>query len=201
MDEKTEDLRDIFIDTTGAEEVTASQEETPGNLLGGDEDAAAGERVAALVALVDERYGLDTPLSPEEYERVVYGVFDGESDAEMAEAIGVEESAVFGARMDLHLVRDDDREAPFSLDRLRELMSRDVGLPERVDTLDTDEPTVRHYSRVAAADLESTRANHRFRDEFRDLLTDADLAESHAEGGRDESLLEAAEDIESNVSF
>ncbi|ERH03736.1 MAG: hypothetical protein J07HR59_00858 [Halorubrum sp. J07HR59] len=127
MDEKTEDLRDIFIDTTGAEEVTASQEETPGNLLGGDEDADAGERVAALVALVDDRYGLDAPLSPEEYERVVYGVFDGESDAEIAESLGVEESAVFGARMDLHLVRDDDREAPFSLDRLRELMSRDWG--------------------------------------------------------------------------
>jgi hypothetical protein len=77
MDEKTEDLRDIFIDTTGAEEVTASQEETPGSLLGGDEDAAAGERVAALVALVDDRYGLDAPLSPEEYERVVYASSTG----------------------------------------------------------------------------------------------------------------------------
>ncbi len=201
MDEKTEKLREIFIDTTGAEEVTESQEETPGSLTGGDENAAAEERISRLVAVIDEQYGLTTSLTAEKHERIVYGVFEEKSDTKLADELDVERSTVFIARMDLHLVSEADREAPVSLEYLQQLILEDAPIPERAATLESDEATIRHYSRVVAADLESTRANHRFRDAFRDLLTDANLEESHAAGAQEDGLAEAAEDIETNVSF
>jgi hypothetical protein len=43
--------------------------------------------------------------------------------------------------------------------------------------------------------------NHRFRDAFADLLTDADLSARLAEDARRDGLEEATEDIETDVSL
>jgi hypothetical protein len=43
--------------------------------------------------------------------------------------------------------------------------------------------------------------NDRFRDEFRTLLTDADIEDAHAATARDDGLREATEDIETDVSL
>jgi len=50
-------------------------------------------------------------------------------------------------------------------------------------------------------DLTSTRANDRFRDEFRDLLTDADIEGSHAETARNDGLEEATKDMETDTNL
>jgi len=202
MDEKTEELRDIFIDTTGADTVTESQEEGPGSITKSDEDGTA-DRLAELIDAMRAQYEFTTSLDDADYERVVRGFFDGESDETLAADFDTDADTVFAARMDLHLVDEADRDAPFDLDELKRLSVDDVavaGRPAHLDA-DVDADTVRHYSTVVDADVESTRANHRFRDEFEQLLTDADLETSHASEVHDDGLEEAAEDIETNVSF
>lgn len=200
MDEKTAELRDIFVETTGSDTVTESQEESPGSLA--DEDREGDEaRVRELVAMMRERYEFSSDLSDADLERVVELYHEGADDAAIADAVGVDEDAVFDARMDVHLVRESDREAPFDLDDLRSLHVDEVPLDERAERLGSDEATVAHYAEVVEADIESTRANDRFRDEFGELLADADLeggltAEAHEDG-----LREATEDMETDVSF
>ncbi|MFC7071105.1 conditioned medium-induced protein 4 [Halobaculum lipolyticum] len=198
MDEKTAELRDIFVDATGGETVTERQEEGRGSLA---TDSNADERIAELVARMRDRYEFGSGLSDEDYRRVVVLFFEDAPDAAIAEELGVDEAAVFDARMDLHLVRDADREAPFDLAALRSLHVEDVPMAERAAELDADEETVTHYSRVVAADVRSTRANDRFRDEFAELLTESDLKTGLTEDAREDGLREAAEDIETNVSF
>ncbi|MFW5918156.1 MAG: conditioned medium-induced protein 4 [Haloferacaceae archaeon] len=199
MDEKTEQLRDIFVDTTGADTVTESQEEERGSLSDAEEDIE--RRIESLVERMRERYDFRTDLSVEQLREVVVEFFDDAEDEAITEALGVDSETIFDARMDLHLLRDSDREPPFSLDDLRELVVEAVPIEVRAARLDTDVATVEHYSQVVAAELASTRANLRFVDEFTDLLTDAELSESHAANARESGLEEAAEDIETNTQL
>ncbi|SMO56717.1 hypothetical protein [Halorubrum cibi] len=209
MDEKTEELRDLFVDATGSETVTERQAESPGSLVDRDDDAVA-DRVAALVATMRERYGFDSDLGDAGYERVVVGFFDGEDDAAIADALGgsgsavdsgIDARAVRDARLDLHLVADADRDAPFEYAALKRLLAADRSVEAAAAELDADAETVREFVPVARADLASTRVNDRFRDEFRALLTDADIEDAHAATAREDGLREATEDIETDVSL
>lgn len=199
MDDKTAELRDIFIDTTGSDTVTESQEEDRGSLT--DDDSDSEDRVAEIVATMRGKYDFDTDLDDERLEEVVRRFYADESDAVIASALDRDEEAVFEARMDLHLIRESDREAPFDLADLRTLLVEDASVEERADALEADEATVRHYSEVVEAELEATRANDRFRDEFAELLTDAELSDRYAQDAREDGLSEATEDIETDVSF
>jgi len=76
-----------------------------------------------------------------------------------------------------------------------------VSIDERADELGVDEGTVRRYGAVVEADLESTRANDRFRDGFRELLTDSDIEGPLASEAREDGLEEATEDMETDVAF
>lgn len=170
MDEKTEQLRDIFLDVADDGRVTERQEEGRGSLVGGD-----GDREAAVRAVVDEmreRYEFRTGLDDDALVRVVEGVFEGEDDAALAAALDVDREVVVRARLDLHLLREADREAPFDFEELRRLVVEDVPVPEAADRLDASESTVRRYRAVAEAELESRRVSDRFRDEFADLFAD-----------------------------
>ncbi|GAB3414622.1 hypothetical protein GCM10027435_09800 [Haloparvum alkalitolerans] len=200
MDEKTEELRDIFVDATGSETVTERQEESPGSLADRDE-ASVEERLAEVVAAMRDRDAFATDLDDAALRRVARGHFAGESDAEIAAAVDATADDVFEARMDLHLVSEADRDAPLDLDALRRLDAEGVPVEERADRLDADRETVRRYSAVVAADRAATRANERFRDAFRELLTDDDLSEAHARDAREDGLREATEDIETDVSL
>ncbi|ESP88654.1 hypothetical protein [Candidatus Halobonum tyrrellensis] len=200
MDEKTAELRDIFVETTGSDTVTENQEESPGSLA--DEDREGDEaRVRELVGMMRDRYEFASDRSNPELERVVELYYDGADDAAIAEALGVDEDEVFDARMDVHLVRESDREAPFDLDDLRSLHVEEVPLADRAERLDSDEPTVARYTEVVEADMESTRANDRFRDEFDELLADADLEGGLTADAHEDGLQEATEDMETDVSF
>jgi hypothetical protein len=199
MDEKTAELRDIFIDTTGSDTVTESQEETRGSLTGTGGQAEA--RVAELITTMRGKYTFVSGLGDDDLQQVVERFHEDESDADIADAIGVDEDTVFDARMDLHLVRDGDRDAPFELDALRTLLVNETPVDERAGELGADEALVAHYSEVVEADLESTRANDRFRDEFEELLTDSALTNRMARDAREDGLREATEDIETDVSL
>ena len=221
MDDRTAELRDLFVETTGEESVTESQTAATGS-LSTDADDAVDERLPALVAEMADREEFDADLPEPDLRRVVRAFFrrdgDGEvdtpswsADADDAVAASLSTDAdaetVFDARMALHLVADADREAPVPYGVLRRLVldaadaddpdaALDAALPG-----DVDPDTVRRYREVVAADLASRRVNHRYRDAFADLLTDADLSTRLAADARRDGLEEATEDIETDVSL
>lgn len=113
MDDKTAELRDIFLDATGGEgTVTERQAERRGSLVDVDDPAAVDARLRDLVATMRERYEFETDLEPDAYVRLIHGFYDGEDDAALAETLGVGAATVLQARLDCHLVREDDDETP-----------------------------------------------------------------------------------------
>jgi hypothetical protein len=227
MDEKTADLRDLFVDATGSESVTERQDADRGTLVDRD-DEAVDDAVRDLVAAMRDRYGFSTPLDDAAYALVARGRFDGADDAAVATAIrdalaereegdgeidpdGVDAETVRKARFDLHLVRESDREvdadggddgdAPFAYADLKRLTAAGNSIVECAEKLDAAPDTVARYAAVARTDIASTRANDRFRDAFRDLLTDADIEGSLASDAREDGLRDATEDIETDVSL
>jgi len=196
MDEKTEELRDIFIDVTDSDTVTESQEETPGTLV--DDEGDVRERVDDVIARLRERYAFETGLTDEELRAVAVRFFEGEDDGTVADALGVDPETVFLARTDLHLLRDDDA-AGVDLDALGEHEGEDAA--EVADALDCEERAVGRGRRVLATRDETRRANDRFRDEFEELLADGDLSGRLTEATRDDGLEDATEGMETDVSF
>jgi hypothetical protein len=113
MDDKTAELRDIFLDATGGEgTVTERQAERRGSLIDVDDPAAVDARLRDLVATMRDRYGFETDLDPAAYVRLIRGFYAGDDDAALAEAVGVDRRTAFRARLDCHLVRADDEDTP-----------------------------------------------------------------------------------------
>jgi len=223
MDEKTEELRDIFVDVTDESTVTERQEDTPGSLTS---DESTAERVEAVVRRMDERYTFDTDLPNAALARLVEAFYDGASDTALAEraadaadgtATDEDESTetddgstadapdlsrrdVFRARMDLHLVREADTDAPFALGDLRDRLADDEPIAEIADEFDAAESTVRRYRRVLETQAERRRIGDRFREEFDEILSDADLASLTEDVTRD-GLDDATDGMENDLSF
>jgi hypothetical protein len=201
MDEKTEELRDIFVDVAGEETVTESQTEGPGSLVDTD-DATVDERLAAAVERMAERYEFDTGLDTDAYVAVVRGFYASEADETIAADIDVDADTVFAARMDLHLIGGDDTDLPVDLPALRAaLADGDTDVGEVVAGSDADESTVERAVSVAAAQNEARRVSHRFQSAFEDVLTDAGLADQLTASIQEDGLDEAAEDIETDLSM
>lgn len=200
MDDKTAELRDIFLDATGEETVTERQTERRGSLVDVDDPAAVDDRLRDLVATMRERYEFETDLDPDAYVRLIRGFYEGEDDDALAEALDTVAETVVRARLDCHLVRDADR-AGDAFASIRERIVADDDDATIVDDVGTDAEAVAHVRRVVTAEREATRANDRFRAAFTELLTDADLSDRLASDSREDGLREATEDIETDVSF
>lgn len=198
MDDRTEKLRDIFVDATGAEGVTERQRDDRGSLVDAARDA---DSVRPVVERMRERYEFAVDLDTDALVRVAEGFFAGASDEALAADLDVDPETVFRARMDLHLVGDADLDAPVDRDALRALVVEGADLDACVAALDADRETVARARRVVRAQLASTRANGRFRDAFAERLTDADLSTRLASDAREDGLAEATADLETDVSF
>ncbi|WP_049947200.1 hypothetical protein [Halarchaeum acidiphilum] len=81
MDEKTRELRDIFVDVTEGETVTETQEEGHGSLA---TDTEIDDRLRDAVAAMRERLDFRTDLDDEALARIVRGVYAGDDDAALA---------------------------------------------------------------------------------------------------------------------
>ncbi|WP_336001036.1 conditioned medium-induced protein 4 [Halorientalis halophila] len=202
MDEKTEELRDIFVEVTDEETVTERQEEGPGSLADADEGEVAA-RVEAVVERMRDRYTFETALGTDALVTVVRGFYDGDDDATLADALVVTPETVFRARMDLHLLDDADTAFPFDLATLRDAREDpdDPDPTALAADLDSDSDTVARALDVVETQAEIRRVSGRFRSEFEDAIPDAALSVRLTESAREDGLREAAEDIETDTQF
>lgn len=200
MDEKTQELRDIFVEVTEESTVTERQDEARGSLTEDDERRVA-ERLEDVIGRMRGRYEFETDLPDEALRRLVRRFYDEASDGEIADALDVSRRDVFDARTDLHLLRDSDTAAPFDLEELRDLLDAEYTDGEAATVLDTDESTIGRYRQVIRTRQEIRQTSGRFRDEFDEILTDADLGARMTEDVRETGLEDATEGMETDVSF
>lgn len=200
MDEKTEELRDIFLDVADEETVTEHQEETHGSLTS---EEAVDERLRSVIDDMRDRYEFQTTFSNDELVEVVRGYYAGENDTRIARRIGDKSlsKSVSRARFDLHLLRDRDTDAPFELARLRDLLESERSMASVAEELGVSESTVRRYRRVLEVRAEIRAVGDRFRDEFESVLHDRELSDRMTEDIREDGLDDATEGMETNVSF
>jgi hypothetical protein len=198
MDEKTEELRDIFVDVTDAETVTERQAEARGSIA---DDAVDRDRLGETVARMREEFDFDTSLSDDDLVAVVEGFYGGESDTAIGEDLEASRETVFRARMDLHLIRERDTDAPFDLADLRERLRAEASTEAIAEELDVSPSTVRRYRRVVRAREEARRVSDRYRSEFEDAIADADLSARLTSDMKDDGLEDATDGMETNVSF
>ncbi|WP_435196642.1 helix-turn-helix domain-containing protein [Natronomonas sp. EA1] len=199
MDEKTEELREIFMDVAGGDTVTERQEESRGSLS--TDEARDDDYLESVVRSMRERYDFSTELSDSALVTVVRGFYEGAGDSDIADDLGVDRRVVFRARTDLQLVRDRDRDAPFDLDELRALLDEGLAVTEIADELDVSESTVRRYRRVVEAQRNIQRTGERYLEEFRDAFVDLDLGASMTDDMKEDGLEDATEGMETNTSF
>lgn len=197
MDEKTEELRDIFMDVTDEDTVTETQEEERGSLT--EDEGKEAERLENVVRDMREAYDFSTDLSDRELVRVVRGFYEGAGDTAIADDLDVSRKVVFRARIDLHLIRDRDTDAPFDLQELRASLVEDAPVAEVADHFGVSESTVRRYRRVVEAQTEARRVSERYRSEFEDALVD--LSASMTEDVKEDGLDDATDGMETDVSF
>lgn len=200
MDEKTEELRDIFIDVTDSDTVTESQTDERGSLT---DETAVSDRLEELVADMRERYEFNTDLDDEQLCQLIQQFYDGAADAEIAREIDTDRRVVFRARLDLHLLRDRDTDAPFAMEEFRRRVTADgeSSASTLAAEFDVSESTARRYRRIVHAEDESRRANDRYRDEFDSILGDADLEGSMTQEATQDGLDDATDGMETDVSF
>jgi hypothetical protein len=196
MDEKTEQLRDIFMDVAGEGSVTESQAAGRGSLTDADE-ATVEERLGETVARMRERYEFRTGLEDDALVTVVRGFYAGRDDGELAEDLGVDASAVREARLDLHLLRESDDDADFDVAAFRKHVVDDATDAELAGAFDIDTETAARHRRVVESQTAARGVSHRFTSEFEDALADAGLAVQHTAAVRETGLDEATEDIDS----
>lgn len=198
MNEKTAELRDIFMEVTEDDTITEQQEESKGSLT--EDEREIEGKLHAIIERMRDQLEFDTNHSVDEYLTVVRGFYDDERDAALADRLDIDQETVDRIRHDLHLLRERETDVPFDPAEFRELVAEDHTDSEIADALDITESVVRTHRRVVETEDEIRRVNSRYTDEFEELLTDADL-EEHTEDVTQDGLDEATEGMETNVSF
>jgi DNA-directed RNA polymerase specialized sigma subunit len=150
-----------------------------------------------------EEYEFDTDRSDAEYAHLVRTYYEGEEDAEIAEALDVDRREVVRARLDVHLVRDRDRDAPFELKRLRRLLNDDDSTGEIAEELDVSASTVRRYRRIVETENAIRSVSARYQADFEDVLTDAGISSDMTSDVKEDGLEDATEgaEAESDMSL
>jgi DNA-directed RNA polymerase specialized sigma24 family protein len=198
MDEKTEELRDLFLDVSEDETVTESQQNAHGSLASDDEIDA---RLTSAVARMRDDLGFTTDVEDDVLAAIVRAYYEGADDEEIAANLDVDlpPQGVRAARLDLHLLRPEDTETDFDLAALRELA--DASPADAAESLDVDEATVETYRRVLRVRAHIQRTNARYPIEFEDALQDTQIADRLTHEARDDGLEEATEGQEIDVGF
>jgi FixJ family two-component response regulator len=196
MDEKTESLRDIFIDVADESTVTDRQEDTRGSLA---RDGTPEERTEEVIEALDERYDRSTNLDETQLVDLVAAFYAGDNDDAIADALDESSRTVERARLDLHLVRERDTDAPIELSALRERLD-DADAATVAADLDIPESAVEHHRRVAETQAARRAVGDRFRDAFDEIYLDTDL-DTHTDEATRDGLEDATEGMENDLSL
>lgn len=200
MDEKTEELRDIFLDVADDETVTESQEATRGSLIGDSEDV--GERLRGVIASMREQFTFRTDLDDGGLETVVREFYDGVDDTDIADSVGGTEETAFWARLDLHLLRDEElAEMVDAAETVRTHHAEGATPDEVADALSLDEGTAERALGLVDAEARARRVSYRYRTAFEEILTDADMTVQFTADTHEDGLEGATEGAETNVEF
>jgi hypothetical protein len=202
MDDKTEQLRDIFMDVADEETVTESQHESHGSLAT-DEDSVDA-RLRAAIGRLREKFELRTALDGEQLCRLVRAFYAGDDDETIAAELGCTRREVFRTRMDLHLVCDEDLPGETLQSAIR-AAGADEPDEETTDRLAAEfemEPAAVERAREAVAAVDrSRRVSQRFRTAFEETLTDADLSVQFTADAHEDGLEDATDGAEVDVEL
>jgi hypothetical protein len=180
MGERTDELRDLFESVTGTTEVTERQRRPRGTL------SADRETRAALAGEIEQMQGelaFEVDLSVPALTTLLEAFYDGQDDATIAETVteahdvALDGDTVARARLDLHLVRNDER-PPSALDEDLAALSRGETEVESLTAAhDVAPETVERWLAVRETIAERRRVADRYRQAFESQLADRDLAE------------------------
>ncbi len=201
MDEKTEQLRDLFVEVTDEQMITESQDAARGSLTG--EDDSVDERLESVIERMRERFQFETAWSLESYRHLLRRFYQGHDDPEIAEALSCPEDVVFQARMDLHLLHEDDpRGVEIDEETTASIRNRREHDPGQVAAaLDCRTEAVERALAVIRARDRTRRVSNRFTLAFEEIVTDIDLRTQFATETRDDGLKDATEGAEVDVDF
>lgn len=194
MEDKTEELRDIFLSVSEEETVTESQTDDRGSLLGQSEG-----NLEAVVEQLREKFGFDLSISDEQRCRLIRGFYDGTDDEQLAEELDLDPDTVFEARMELHLLRDE--EPQLGAETVEAIRESDRPAEELVGELDATAEEIRRCRAVLDTRARSRRVSQRFRTAYEERLTDVDLSDHLAADTHEDGLDGATEGAEVDVDF
>lgn len=200
MDEKTERLRDLFMDVAGGETITERQQESRGS-LGTSEQI--DEHLQSVIEIMIDRYGIETTLSIDDLVTLVKRFYAGDSDSEISDALekNVSPGTVTRARINLHLVTEDDKNPSFDFESFRAHVSNSIPIAEIASEFDISETTARRYRQIVEIETERRLVGDRYRDEFSRIIEDRDLSDQLTKEIHESGLEDATEGLETNVSF
>ncbi len=200
MDEKTKQLRELFMDVAGDTTITESQAAGRGTLQTATD---VDSKLRAVIALLLDSYDVRTSIPIDDLVVVVKRFYEGATDAEIATELEVSVSpkTVSRARINLHLITDDDKHPSFDYAAFREDVLSGMPVDALAEAYDVSATTVSWYKLIVETEQERRLVGDRYRDEFARLLDDRDLSAQLTKEIRESGLRDATEDIETNVSF
>lgn len=194
MDEKTEELRDIFLSVSDEESVTESQTESPGSLLG-----ESGGDLEEVLEQLREKFGFALSLADNERIELITKFYNGKDDSELAEELDLDKETVFDARMELHLLREEEPQVgEKTVDRIRE---SDKSAEDLAEEGGTTVEAIQRGRAVLDTRARSRRVSQRFRTAYEERLTDAELSAHLAVDTQEDGLDGATEGAETGVDF
>lgn len=199
LNDKTEALRDIFMERSEAETVTQTQTDDRGSLTG--DEQAADEHIRRVIDEMRDRYEFRTDLDDSVLTDIVHGFYADRSDAQLSDELGLAAETVFRARLDLHLLRESDTDAPIALAELGDLLDEGLSVEDCAERLGVDPATVDRYKAVLSTRRAISSVSRRFRSEFEDALPAVSISDSLTDEIREDGLDDATEGMETDVSL
>ncbi|ERH09026.1 MAG: hypothetical protein J07HX64_00778 [halophilic archaeon J07HX64] len=202
MDEKTEQLRDIFMDVADGETVTETQQDAHGSLA--TDEGSVDAQLQSVLERLHGKFDLQSSLEDDQLCQLVRAFYAGEDDDAIAGSIGCTSEAVFRTRMDLHLVRDDEvpnEELETAIRAEDPEFDGDVPVDRLAAEFDADRNRIERAAAAVAAVDRSRRVSQRFRTAFEEVLTDADLSVQFTAEAHEDGLEDATEGAEVGVEL
>jgi hypothetical protein len=203
MTDRREELQELFESVTGTDAVTERQRHDRGTLSGG------GDGRPGLLETIDELRStleVETDLSRPALATIVEGFYEGEADREIAQSVTAAHETVTArdvaeARLDLHLLRDEERPPEAATEALVAVEAGEATVDAAASAVDRPPATIRRWLAVRRCLAERRRVADRYRQAFEDHLADREIADRLTASLEDTGLEGAVADQEVDVEF